>query len=153
MDKYTVKKTENDEIFLVDESGKQHSVVKLLEDCGTSRVVALDAPMGTGKTTLIKQLCEEMGTEDVVNSPTFAIVNVYDIKDGNEIYHFDCYRLKEIREAIDFGAEEYLYSGNWCFVEWPEIISPILPEDTITWKIRVKEDGDRELWVEKDVFR
>lgn len=149
MNKYTIKKGENNEIFLVDESGERQSVLRLLEECGTSRVVALDAPMGTGKTTLIKQLCEEMGTEDVVNSPTFAIVNVYDVADGKEIYHFDCYRLKDIREALDFGAEEYLYSGNWCFVEWPEIISPILPEDTVTWKIRMLENGDRELTIEK----
>lgn len=149
MSKYTVKKSENDEIFLVDEAGERQSVLRLLEECGTSRVVALDAPMGTGKTTLIKQLCEEMGTEDVVNSPTFAIVNVYEVASGNvEIYHFDCYRLKDIREALDFGAEEYLYSGNWCFVEWPEILSPILPEDTVTWTIRVKEDGDRELTID-----
>lgn len=149
MSKYTVKKGENDEIFLVDETGERQSVLRLLDECGTSRVVALDAPMGTGKTTLIKQLCEEMGTEDVVNSPTFAIVNVYEVASGNEeIYHFDCYRLKDIREALDFGAEEYLYSGNWCFVEWPEIISPILPEDTVTWTIHVKEDGDRELTID-----
>lgn len=148
MSKYTVKKSENDEIFLVDEAGERQSVLRLLEECGTSRVVALDAPMGTGKTTLIKQLCEEMGTEDVVNSPTFAIVNVYEVADGKEIYHFDCYRLKDIREALDFGAEEYLYSGNWCFVEWPEIISPILPEDTVTWTIRTKENGERELIID-----
>lgn len=164
MNKYTIKKGENNEIFLVDESGERQSVLRLLEECGTSRVVALDAPMGTGKTTLIKQLCEEMGTEDVVNSPTFAIVNVYEKPlsrpDGHpspidwegkittEIYHFDCYRLKDIREALDFGAEEYLYSGNWCFVEWPEIISPILPEDTVTWKIRTLENGDRELTIQ-----
>lgn len=148
MSKYTVKKSENDEIFLVDEAGERQSVLRLLEECGTSRVVALDAPMGTGKTTLIKQLCEEMGTEDVVNSPTFAIVNVYEVADGKEIYHFDCYRLKDIREALDFGAEEYLYSGSWCFVEWPEIISPILPEDTVTWKIRTMENGERELTID-----
>lgn len=148
MNKYTIKKGENNEIFLVDESGERQSVLRLLEECGTSRVVALDAPMGTGKTTLIKQLCEEMGTEDVVNSPTFAIVNVYEVADGKDIYHFDCYRLKDIREALDFGAEEYLYSGSWCFVEWPEIISPILPEDTVTWKIRTMENGERELTIQ-----
>lgn len=146
MNTYTIKKGENNQVFLVDEQGKEQSVLKLLEHCGSSRVVALDAPMGTGKTTLIKQLCEEMQTSDVVNSPTFAIINVYDTQLG-EVYHFDCYRLKDIREAMDFGAEEYLYSGNWCFVEWPEIILPILPEDYITWKIRTKENGDREMTI------
>lgn len=147
MSNYTVKKGEKDEIFLVDAQGNRLSVLQLIRDCGTSRVVALDAPMGTGKTTLIKQLVEEMGSTDIANSPTFAIVNVYEI-DQSEIYHFDCYRLKDIREAMDFGAEDYLYSGNWCFVEWPELITPLLPEDTVWWHIRVKEDGDREIEVE-----
>lgn len=167
MSRYTVKKGEKDEIFLVDAQGNRLSVLQLIQDCGTSRVVALDAPMGTGKTTLIKQLVEEMGSTDIANSPTFAIVNVYEkplsrptdtlspsrgkghADTGKEdIYHFDCYRLKDIREAMDFGAEDYLYSGNWCFVEWPDIISPLLPEDTVWWHIRVKEDGDREIEVE-----
>lgn len=147
MSNYTVKKGEKDEIFLVDAQGNRLSVLQLIQDCGTSRVVALDAPMGTGKTTLIKQLVEEMGSTDIANSPTFAIVNVYEV-DQSDIYHFDCYRLKDIREAMDFGAEDYLYSGNWCFVEWPDIISPLLPEDTVWWHIRVKEDGDREIEVE-----
>lgn len=147
MSRYTVKKGEKDEIFLVDAQGNRLSVLQLIRDCGTSRVVALDAPMGTGKTTLIKQLVEEMGSTDIANSPTFAIVNVYEV-DQSDIYHFDCYRLKDIREAMDFGAEDYLYSGNWCFVEWPDIISPLLPEDTVWWHIRVKEDGDREIEVE-----
>lgn len=146
MSRYTVKKGEKDEIFLVDAQGNRLSVLQLIRDCGTSRVVALDAPMGTGKTTLIKQLVEEMGSTDIANSPTFAIVNVYEV-DQSDIYHFDCYRLKDIREAMDFGAEDYLYSGNWCFVEWPDIISPLLPEDTVWWHIRVKEDGDREIEV------
>lgn len=157
MSNYTVKKGEKDEIFLVDAQGNRLSVLQLIRDCGTSRVVALDAPMGTGKTTLIKQLVEEMGSTDIANSPTFAIVNVYEIDQSlsvgpetgsGEIYHFDCYRLKDIREAMDFGAEDYLYSGNWCFVEWPELITPLLPEDTVWWHIRVKEDGDREIEVE-----
>lgn len=147
MSRYTVKKGEKEEIFLVDAQGNRLSVLQLIRDCGTSRVVALDAPMGTGKTTLIKQLVEEMGSTDIANSPTFAIVNVYEV-DQSDIYHFDCYRLKDIREAMDFGAEDYLYSGNWCFVEWPDIISPLLPEDTVWWHIRVKEDGDREIEVE-----
>lgn len=142
MSKYTIKKEGENPIFLINEAGKSVPVTQLLAECGDRRVVALDAPMGTGKTTLIKQLCEEMGSEDIVNSPTFAIVNVYDFPQG-EIYHFDCYRLKDIREAMDFGAEEYLYSGNWCFIEWPEIIEPILPEDTVWVKIKTLENGDR----------
>ena len=91
-----------------------------------------------------------MGTMDVVNSPTFAIVNVYDVEQPykGEVYHFDCYRLKDIREAMDFGAEEYLYSGNYCFIEWPELIEPLLPEETVWIRIRVKDDGDRELMID-----
>ena len=91
-----------------------------------------------------------MGTDDVVNSPTFAIVNVYDVEQPHhgEVYHFDCYRLKDIREALDFGAEEYLYSGNYCFIEWPEMIDAILPEDTVSVHIDVLENGDRRLTVE-----
>ena len=130
----------------------QHEVVEItdiLEKCGTKRVFAFDGKMGAGKTTFIKHLCEAMGTEDVVNSPTFAIVNVYEVeaKNGNteEVYHFDCYRIKDIREAMDFGAEEYLYSGNYCFLEWAEMIEPLLPEDIIWVKIEVMENGDRSL--------
>ena len=130
----------------------QHEVVEItdiLEKCGTKRVFAFDGKMGAGKTTFIKHLCEAMGTEDVVNSPTFAIVNVYEVeaKNGNteEVYHFDCYRIKDIREAMDFGAEEYLYSGNYCFLEWAEMIEPLLPEDTVWVKIEVEENGERTL--------
>ena len=88
-----------------------------------------------------------MGTLDVVNSPTFAIVNVYDVEQPykGEVYHFDCYRLKDIREAMDFGAEEYLYSGNYCFIEWPELIAPLLPEETVWVKIQTLPDGNRQL--------
>lgn len=155
MKNYTVKLDAEKGLFLLDETGKRHSVLSLLDDCGSRRVVTFDAPMGTGKTTLIKQLCEEMGTDDVVNSPTFSIVNVYDVvesKDGvsqsAEIYHFDCYRMKDIREVYDMGAEDYLYSGNWCFIEWPEILEPVLPLDTVRITIRTTVDGDRLLTID-----
>lgn len=150
---YTVKKDENDALFLLDEQGERLSVTRVLTDAGANRVLAFDARMGAGKTTFIKQLCEEMGTDDVVNSPTFAIVNVYDVHnptlgiDHEQVYHFDCYRLKDIREALDFGAEEYLYSGNWCFIEWPEMIEQILPEDTTYIRINVADDGTRTMTV------
>lgn len=147
MTRYTVKKTENNTIFLIDEKNQRVPMTQILTDCGERRVLAFDAPMGTGKTTLIKALCEAMGSIDVVNSPTFAIVNVYDT-DMGEVDHFDCYRLKDIREAYDFGAEEYLYSGNWCFIEWPDIIDPLLPEDTVRVSIRTQENGDRLLTIE-----
>lgn len=148
MNTYTIKQQKNGGIFLLNEKGEMKSAVELIQAYPTRRVFAFDAPMGAGKTTFIKQLCEELGTTDVVNSPTFAIVNVYDTPQGDNIYHFDCYRLKEITEAQDFGAEEYLYSGNMCLIEWPDIIAPMLPEDTVWIHIRIKDNGDREMKVE-----
>ena len=143
--KYTIKKDLEKGIYLVNEQGEEVSATDILEKCGSARVFAFDGKMVAGKTTFIKHLCEAMGTEDVVNSPTFAIVNVYEVASGEEVYHFDCYRIKDIREAMDFGAEEYLYSGNYCFIEWAEMIEPLLPEDTVWVKIEVEENGERTL--------
>ena len=148
MKHYTIKKDENDNLLLFNEQEKQVSALDILQATEPHRVFAFDGPMGAGKTTFISELCHAMGTDDVTNSPTFAIVNVYETKQGNEIYHFDCYRLKDIREALDFGAEEYLYSGNYCFIEWPGIIEPILPNDTVNVTINVLPNGDRQLTIE-----
>lgn len=144
---YTIKKDEKESLLLLNEHGEEVSALEILRETEPHRVFAFDGPMGAGKTTFIKKLCEEMGTADVVNSPTFAIVNVYDVEQPHkgEVYHFDCYRLKDIREAIDFGAEEYLYSGNYCFIEWPEMIEALLPEDTVWVKIEPIPDGNRQL--------
>ena len=142
---YTIKKDLEKGIVLVDAQGVEVTATDILDKCGSARVFAFDGKMGAGKTTFIKHLCETMGTEDVVNSPTFAIVNVYEVASGEEVYHFDCYRIKDIREAMDFGAEEYLYSGNYCFIEWAEMIEPLLPEDTVWVKIEVEENGERTL--------
>ena len=147
---YTIKKHENSDLVLLNEQGEQVSALDILRVCEPHRVFAFDGQMGAGKTTFIKQLVEEMGTTDIVNSPTFAIVNVYDVEQPykGEVYHFDCYRLKDIREALDFGADEYLYSGNYCFVEWPDIISTLLPEDTVYIHIVPQENGDRLVTIE-----
>ena len=147
---YTIKKHENSDLVLLNEQGEQVSALEILRVCEPHRVFAFDGQMGAGKTTFIKQLVEEMGTTDIVNSPTFAIVNVYDVEQPyqGEVYHFDCYRLKDIREAIDFGAEEYLYSGNYCFIEWPDILQPLLPEDTVYVKIVPQENGERKLVID-----
>lgn len=139
---------ENGSLFLLDSNGNKLQTSHILDICGPRRVLALHGQMGAGKTTFIKQLCQEMGVEDVVNSPTFAIVNVYATAEGEEIYHFDCYRLKNQAEAIDFGAEEYLWSGNWCFVEWPGIIEDLLPEDTVNVYIEPSDEGMRRLRIE-----
>ena len=150
MNTYTIKKCENGTLLLLDEQGKEVSALDILHRTEPHRVFAFEGQMGAGKTTFIKHLCEQMGTSDVVNSPTFAIVNVYDVKlpQPGEVYHFDCYRLKDIREAMDFGAEEYLYSGNYCFIEWPKLIESLLPEDTVYIRITPRENGDRELKIE-----
>ena len=149
---YTIKKgtsADSETLLLLNEHGEEVSALELLKAAEPHRVFAFDGQMGAGKTTFIKKLCEEMGTIDVVNSPTFAIVNVYDVEQPykGEVYHFDCYRLKDIREAMDFGAEEYLYSGNYCFIEWPEKIETLLPEDSVWVKIEPMENGDRRLTI------
>lgn len=105
-------------------------------------VVAFDAPMGAGKTTLISRIAAYLGAEDSVTSPTFAIVNQYEGRDRT-IYHFDMYRIERVEEALDFGSEEYLSSGELCLVEWPEKIEPLLPEDTMVVKIEILGDTER----------
>jgi len=150
MTTYTIKKGANSDLVLLNEQGEEVSALEILKACEPHRVFAFDGPMGAGKTTFIKKLCEEMGTMDIVNSPTFAIVNVYDVEQPyrGEVYHFDCYRLKDIREALDFGAEEYLYSGNYCFIEWPQLIDSLLPDDTVSVHITPLENGDRQLTID-----
>jgi len=154
---YTIKKAiktvdsdTSESLLLLNEQGEEVSALDILRESEPHRVYAFEGNMGAGKTTFIKKLCEEMGTPDVVNSPTFAIVNVYDVEQPykGEVYHFDCYRLKDIREAMDFGAEEYLYSGNYCFIEWPEMIEALLPEDTVYVKIIPQPNGDRQLVID-----
>ena len=151
---YTLKKgafEQSDTLNLLNEHGEEVSALELLHQTAPHRVFAFEGQMGAGKTTFIKKLCEEMGTMDVVNSPTFAIVNVYDVEQPykGEVYHFDCYRLKDIREAMDLGAEEYLYSGNYCFIEWSEKIEALLPEDTVYVTIEPLPNGDRKLTIDK----
>jgi tRNA threonylcarbamoyladenosine biosynthesis protein TsaE len=105
--------------------------------------------MGAGKTTFIRAICEELGVEESVNSPTFAIVNEYRSGEGDPIYHFDFYRINKEEEAYDFGYEDYFYSGELCFVEWPEKIENLLPEDAVTVSITEQPDGTREVAVGK----
>ena len=105
-------------------------------------VVAFDAPMGAGKTTLISRIAALLGAEDSVTSPTFAIVNQYE-GTKHTIYHFDMYRIERVEEALDFGSEEYLSSGDLCLVEWPEKIEPLLPDDTMIVRIKILSDTAR----------
>ena len=100
--------------------------------------------MGAGKTTFVKAVCEELGVDDVITSPTFSIVNEYRSADTGElIYHFDFYRVKKIDEVYDMGFEDYFYSGALCFIEWPELCEEVLPEDTVKVTIQEESDGSR----------
>lgn len=114
----------------------------LIENAGDKRVFVFQAPMGAGKTTFIKAICAYLQVEDSTSSPTFSIVNEYHSENG-PIYHFDFYRLKSEQEAFDLGYEEYFYSGDYCFIEWPEKIPNLIPEDAAVVKIEVTEDQSR----------
>ena len=106
-------------------------------------VLAFYGKMGVGKTTLIKALCKAMFVESTVTSPTFALVNEYTTNSNETIYHFDFYRINKIEELFDFGYEEYFYSGNYCFVEWPELAENMLPDDTLKITLAEGEKGSR----------
>lgn len=110
---------------------------------GKDQIFAFYGKMGAGKTTFIKAICEEMGVTDVINSPTFAIVNEYVDANEQPIYHFDFYRIKKAEEILDIGFEDYINSNAVCFMEWPEMIEEYLPEETIRLSIQENEDGTR----------
>ena len=118
---------------------------EFISQMGDHKVFAFYGSMGAGKTTFIKAICEELGVEDVINSPTFAIINEYNTKNGNQIFHFDFYRINKIEEAYDFGYEDYFYSGNLCFIEWPEKIKDLIPPDAVEVHITENEQGEREI--------
>jgi len=107
------------------------------------RVFAFYGEMGIGKTTFIKALCSGLGVKDNVSSPSFAIINVYKADKEKLIYHIDFYRIKKIEEVFDLGYEDYFYCGNYCFIEWPEKISSLLPEETVRVNISKKTDNSR----------
>jgi tRNA threonylcarbamoyladenosine biosynthesis protein TsaE len=107
------------------------------------RLFAFYGKMGSGKTTFIKALCEELQVVDYVTSPTFALINVYETRKSKEIYHFDFYRIKSMEELFDLGYEEYFFSDKYCFIEWPELIEPLLPANTIKVTISEHENGGR----------
>lgn len=115
---------------------------------GNARVFAFYGNMGAGKTTFIKAVCEALGVQDVINSPTFAIVNEYEAGNGDTIYHFDCYRIAKIAEALDMGCTDYFDSGNLCLIEWPENIDSLLPDDTVAVHIAVNDDESRTITIE-----
>ena len=131
------------EIRIQDIEHIHESAKEFINHMGEHRVFAFYGKMGAGKTTFVKAICEELGVEDVITSPTFAIINEYE---GDEtIYHFDFYRIKRLEEVYDMGYEDYFYSGALCFIEWPELIEEILPDDAVRVSITEQEDGTRKI--------
>lgn len=125
------------------------AATQLITFAGTEKIFVFHGDMGAGKTTFIKSLCEALGVKEAVTSPTFSIVNEYR-GENVKIYHFDFYRLKNQTEALDMGAEEYFYSDNYCFIEWPEKIPDMLPLHYINLSLKILNDGSREITVEKN---
>lgn len=135
--------------FQIKDTNDLHETARqFIAQMGDATVFAFRGKMGVGKTTFIKALCEELGVEDVINSPTFAIVNEYRSGSGELIYHFDFYRINKIEEAYDFGYEDYLYSGALCFIEWPEKVEELLPTDCKNVLIEENPDGSRQVTIE-----
>ena len=112
---------------------------------GTNTVFAISGEMGAGKTTFIQSICRELGVHQTVNSPSFAIINEYFNINSKPVYHFDLYRIQDPEELLDIGYEEYIYSGAYCFIEWPEKASDLIPADVMQIEIRILEDGARKI--------
>jgi tRNA threonylcarbamoyladenosine biosynthesis protein TsaE len=131
------------EIIIKDINDLPRAAKEFIAAMDQDTVFAFRGEMGAGKTTFIKAICEALGVEDSINSPTFAIVNEYRSATAELIYHFDCYRIKKLEEALDFGFEDYMESGALCLIEWPENVEELLPGDTVNVSITVQEDGSR----------
>lgn len=125
----------------IKESDLAGAARKLIDSFPDSRIFAFYGSMGAGKTTFIKAVCYELGVVDIVQSPTFSIINEYKTEEGVSIYHFDFYRIRNISEVFDIGYEDYLYSGRHCFMEWPELVEPLLPADTV--RVRITGENER----------
>jgi tRNA threonylcarbamoyladenosine biosynthesis protein TsaE len=121
---------------------------QLISDFSVNRVILFYGEMGVGKTTLIKALCKELGVEEATNSPTFSIVNEYLTTLEKSIYHFDFYRIEDEDEVFDMGYEDYFYSNNYCFIEWPEKIRNLLPKNAVKVILELDEDNNRLIFVE-----
>ncbi len=135
-------------IHITSEEELPQVAAAILEAAGRRTVVVFRGEMGAGKTTLIRAITAALGSTDTVTSPTFALVNQYKGADGRNIYHFDFYRIDDLREAYDFGYEEYFYSGDLCLVEWPEKIEALLPDDVVTVRIAVDSETARTFEIE-----
>jgi len=122
------------------------SLIDFFEKNSNKKVICFYGEMGSGKTTLITTICKLWKTENDVVSPSFAIINEYKTHKG-KVYHFDFYRLKDLQEALDIGTEDYFYSNNYCFLEWPQIVEPILPENIIKIEIKIISNNQRQLTI------
>ena len=131
------------EIKINDIENIHESARQFIDAMGDQKVFAFYGSMGAGKTTFIKAICEELGVSDVVTSPTFAIVNEYTTDSGQRICHFDFYRIKKLEEVYDMGYEDYFYSDALCFIEWPELLEELLPDNAIRVNIKENADGTR----------
>jgi len=129
-------------VFTLDEL---ELIAQKIIDQQPSKVILFHGEMGVGKTTLIKQLCKTLGVSSATSSPTFSLVNEYETIDNQVVYHFDFYRLKNEMEALDMGADDYFYSGNWCFIEWAEKIPNLIPDEHAVITIELVENGKRHL--------
>ena len=141
------------EIIIKDIAQIREAAQQFVEQIGDRSVFAFYGKMGAGKTTFIKAVCEELGVDDVITSPTSAIVNEYSLTSHlspltSKIYHFDFYRIKKLEEVYDMGFEDYFYSGDLCFIEWPELIEEVLPEDAVRVTIEALPDGSRKITME-----
>ena len=137
------------EIKINDLGSIREAARQFIAQIGEHKVFAFYGSMGAGKTTFVKAICEELGVDDVITSPTFAVINEYSLASphspltSNIIYHFDFYRIKKLEEVYDMGYEDYFYSGALCFIEWPELIEELLPEDAVKVSITENADGTR----------
>jgi tRNA threonylcarbamoyladenosine biosynthesis protein TsaE len=123
----------------------QKSAEEFLQLIGTRKVIAFNGSMAAGKTTFIKALCAQLGVQESTTSPTFALVNEYETANNETIFHFDLYRIEHPEELLDMGFEDYVYSGNFCFIEWAEIARPLLPDNTLWVTLSIDETGQRKL--------
>ena len=131
--------------ILFNQTQIEQAARRFCQAIGQRRVFAFYGSMGAGKTTFIRALCRELGVQDTVTSPTFALVNEYQTAQGEPVYHFDFYRIRRLSEALDMGCDEYFQSGHLCLIEWPELVEPLLPEDAVPVHIEVQPDGSRRL--------
>lgn len=123
-------------------------VAEQILDTAASKILLFYGEMGSGKTTLIKELAKQLGVEDVTSSPTFSLVNEYHSKNGEIVYHFDFYRIEDEEEAYDMGIEEYFDSGAWCFIEWPENVENLLPLESVVIKLTINPDNTRTIQID-----